>query len=354
MFAGGSARQLAIGLTIEAVLIAALAHAVIETWLARRALAWLPAHAEGHVLARESGRVRLLAARAWGYSVLAFAAALGGAGFLAETCGPWGALPAALVIRALFELPFIAWGRKLAGVWAPGTFLAEQVRRLAWELAPALPLAVMASSGWAAAWVALALLLLWRDVVAPSGRRLTAAPSYLRAHVPVWISDEGSRTGQLNARAEGIGFWRRIILNDTLVQALPAAEVVAVLAHEAGHLAHRHREWFLAWRLALAALLLVLAQSLGGDPVTTLALLVLSAPVLALPFRPLESRLIRRWEEQADAYAASRSGAESFARALERLYGANAQAALPEPLWAAFHHPHPPPRLRLERLCASS
>ncbi len=336
------------------MLIAALAHAAIETWLARRALAWLPAHAEGHVLARESGRIRLLATRALGYSILAIAASMGGADFLVEACGPWGPVPAALVIRALFEIPFAAWGRRLSGAWAPSAFLAEQSRRLAWELAPALPLAVAASSGWGAAWVALALLLLWREVVAPSGRTLTVAPSHLRAHVPVWISDEGSRTGQLNARAEGIGPWRRIVLNDTLVQTLPAAEVAAVLAHEAGHLAHRHREWYLAWRLALAALLLVLAQAMGGDTAATLALLVLSAPVLALPIRPLESRLIRRWEKQADSYAASRSGPEPFARALERLYGANAQAALPEPLWAAFHHPHPPPRLRLERLCASS
>ncbi len=335
------------------MLIAALAHAVLETWLARRALTWLSDHAEGNILARESGRVRLLAARAWGYSVLACAAALGGAAFLVEVCGPWGALPAALVIRALFEIPFVAWGRKLAGTWTPRPFLAEQTRRLAKELAPALPLAVLAGSGWLAAWAALALLLLWREMTAPSGRALTAAPSHLRAHVPVWISDEGSRTGQMNARAEGIGPWRRIILNDTLVQALPVAEVTAVLAHEAGHLAHHHREWYLAWRLTLAALLLALAQAMGDDMVTTLSLLVLAAPVLALPIRPLESMLIRRWEEQADSYAASRAGSEPFVRALERLYGANAQAALPEPLWAAFHHPHPPPRLRLERLCAS-
>ena len=337
---------------IQAVLLAALAHAVIEAWLAARALAWLPHHAEGMVLARESGRVRLLAWRGLGQSGLAMATALGGAAVLAETCGPWGGLPVALVIRAFFDLPFAAWGRRLGGVWNTRAFLAEQARRLAKELMPALPLAVAVAAGgsWLSAWIALAALLLWREIWSPSGRVLAPAPAHLRAHVPVWISDEGSRSGQLNARAEGIGPRRRIVLNDTLVQALQPDEVAAVLAHEAGHLQHRHREWFLAWRLGLAALLLTITWGTGADLATTLPLLVLAAPVLALPLRPLETRLIRRWEEQADAYAASRAGAAPFARALERLYGANAQAALPEPLWATFHHPHPPPRLRLERL----
>lgn len=337
---------------LQAVLLAALAHAATEAWLAGRALAWLRRHAEGRALMRESGRVRLLAARGLAQSGLALAAALGGAALLMEACGPWAALPAALVIRALFELPFAAWGRRLGGVWNAQSFLAEQARRLTKELTPALPLAVAASSGWLAAWAALAALLLWRELVPPSGRVLT--PSPLQAPVPVWISDEGSRSGQLNARAEGIGPVRRIVLNDTLVAALPADEVAAVLAHEAGHLKHRHREWFLAWRLGLAALLLALAWGMGGDVAPTLVVLVLAAPVLALPVRPLEARLIRRWEEQADAHAAAQAGAEPFARALERLYGANAQAPEPEPLWAAFHHPHPPPRRRLERLCASS
>ncbi|WP_170959098.1 M48 family metalloprotease [Magnetospirillum sp. 15-1] len=341
---------------LQAVLLAALAHAALEAWLAGRAQDWLRHHAEGRALIQESGRVRLLAARGLGLSALAALAALGGAALLAEVCGPWGALPAALVVRAAFDLPFAAWGRRLGGVWNPRSFLAEQARRLIKELAPALPLAVVAGGGWIAAWVALAALLLWREMAPPSGRILT--PSHFQAPVPVWISDEGSRTGQLNARAEGIGPRRRIILNDTLVEALPADEVAAVLAHEAGHLEHRHREWFLVWRLGLAALLLVLARWAGGDITTTLTLLVLAAPVLALPVRPLEARLIRRWEEQADAHAAAQAGAEPFARALRHLYGANAQAPEPERLWAAFHHPHPPPRRRLERLrnaaCASS
>ncbi|EME69495.1 integral membrane protease transmembrane protein [Paramagnetospirillum caucaseum] len=334
----------------QAVLLAALAHAVIEAWLAGRALAWLRAHAEGRTLIQEAARVRLLAARGLGQSGLAVLAALGGGAFLVKLCGPWGALPAALLIRALFDQPFAAWGRRLGGAWNARNVLAEQARRLGRELPPALPLAVVAGHGWAAAWVALATLLLWREIAPPSGRHLAPAPAGLHAPVPVWVSDEGSRSGQLNARAEGIGPWRRIVLNDTLVQALSPGEAAAVLAHEAGHLAHRHREWFLAWRLLLAALLLALAWGAGEDMTSTLALLVLAAPVLALPVRPLESRLIRRWEEQADRHAAARAGAEPFARALERLYGTNAQAPEPEKLWAAFHHPHPPPRQRLARL----
>jgi Zn-dependent protease with chaperone function len=344
----------------QMVLLAAFAHAVLEWLLAARALGWMRRHGGVPLAPRDIGRVRLPQFRALALAALAVLAALGGAETLAHSLGPIAALPAALVLRSALDLPFAAWARHLGGTLTIRAFAAEQARRLLRELTPALPLAALAgwSSqnaggwgwGWAWAWACLAALLLWREVAPPSGRVLS--PSALRSIAPVWLSDEGRRSGQLNARAEGVGPWRRIVVNDTLVAALPEDEVAAVLAHEAGHLAGRHREWFTLWRLALAALLLGLAWHWGGaaQPVATLVLLVLAQPVLALPVRPLETLLIRRWEEEADRHAAARAGAAAFARALERLYGANAQAADPEPLWAAFHHPHPSPGLRLRRL----
>ena len=340
-----------------AVALAAIIGAVLEMALARRALAWLGRRCEGRVLVLESGRVRLLAAQAVAESALALAAALGGGRLAVEACGPVMVLPVVLILRALLALPFAAWGRILASRWSLSGICREQGRRLGRELAVLLPLAAATGAvvdwggGWPVAWVGLALALLWRERVPAGGRRLSAAPPSLAglsrlSGVTVWLSDEGRRSGQLNARAEGIGRRRRIVLNDTLVEALPPDEAAAVLAHEEGHLVHRHREWFLLWRLGLglAALGLAAPDSVG------LTTLLAALPVVMLPVRPLEALLIRRWEEQADRHAAAFAGAEAFGRALERLYGANASAPAPEPLWALLHHPHPAPSVRLARL----
>ncbi|KIL99500.1 Zn-dependent protease with chaperone function [Paramagnetospirillum magnetotacticum MS-1] len=329
----------------------------LELVLARRALIWLGQRSEGRVQALESARVRLAAGRALGLAALALAVALGGARHIAEICGPILVLPAVLVLRTVLDLPFAAWGWLVAGRWSLAGFCREQARRLGRELAAMLPLAALTGAavelggGWLAAWVGLALALLWREWVPAAGRCLSAAPSPLAglSHlegVTVWLSDEGRRSGQLNARAEGIGRQRRIILNDTLVEALPLDEVTAVLAHEEGHLVHRHRERLLLWRLGLGLAALWIAAPDGVG----LAVLLAALPMLILPVRPLEALLIRRWEGQADSHAADKAGAPAFMRALERLYGANATAPAPEPLWALWHHPHPSPSARLAEL----
>lgn len=350
------------------VALIAIVHATLEVVLARRALAWLGRRCQGRVLSLESGRVRLLAVQAVAGSVLALAAALGGARYLAEVGGAALVLPMILALRAALVLPFAAWARILSGSWDPLGFLGEQGRRLGRDLGISMPLAALtglaveSGGGWPAAWLGLAALLTWREMAPASGRRLSPAPEPLARlsslpGVGVFLSDEGRSNGQLNARAEGIGRRRRIILTASLVEALPPDEVAAVLTHEEGHLRHRHREWFLAWRLVLALAGLGITARLageGGEALTGVAMLLASLPVVVLPFRPLETLLIRHWEGQADRHAAGHAGAEAFARALEHLYGANATAPAPEPLWAAFHHPHPAPSVRLGRLRPSS
>lgn len=321
-----------------AVLTAAVLAVVGEGVLAWRALVWLRRHNSGEVLARESRRVCRLAAQSLNDAVLAALAALGGAVAVVEICGPWLALPAAVVIRAVWGLPF-AKGRHPAG-----------------DLAVALPVAGLAGlalhSGlwWLAAWAGWSAVVLWREVMPAWGRRLIPAPAGLPpvAGVGLWVVEGAT---QLNARAEGIGWRRRIVFNDSLVAALPADQLAAVVAHEAGHLRGRHREWFTLWRLGLGlAAVLAAAES----PLAGLVLLVLAVPVVALAPRPLETWMIRRWEKEADRHAASVAGAEAFADALEHLYGANATAPQPEPWWAAFHHPHPVPALRLAALRRNS
>lgn len=292
---------------------------LVEMVLAWRALVWLRRRNSGPVLERESHGVRRRAVQALADAALAAGAGLGGASLLSQATGPVAALMLAVLVRALWRWPW------------PGRVWRDLILMLPLAGLVGLvqtPLAVWA--GWC-------VLVLWRELVPSGGRRLT--PFRIMEGFETFLSDEGRATGQLNGRAEGIFWHRRIVLNDALVAALPPDQLAAVVAHEAGHLHLRHREWFTLWRLGLGGL------AVWGVP--DAVLLVLAYPALALWTKPLETLMIRRWERQADSYAMARAGAANFGQALGRLYGANATAPAPEPLWAAFHHPHPVPSMRL-------
>src|SRR5262249_14714293 len=71
------------------------------------------------------------------------------------------------------------------------------------------------------------------------GTRLERLASGAGARVRgVYVMDMSRRTRTANAALMGIGNTRRIVLGDTLLEAFPADEVVAVLAHELGHHVH--------------------------------------------------------------------------------------------------------------------
>ncbi|MGQ0682796.1 M48 family metalloprotease [Bradyrhizobium sp.] len=355
--------------TIAGLAVSAVA---IEFWIARRAVAWLGRRTTGAVLARETGRVRQFAWRGAASSLLALAAALGGAAALARLSGPL-LLPIAAVLPALLDIPVAARARGREPDWR--SFFQERWRLLYSEARLSVPIAALAglampeAGWWLVAWAGFASALILRELVPPSGRTLSAiAPGPLATEIAamlrksrlegteVRVANESRRSNQMNARAQGIVAGRCIVLDDTLVAGLTTGQALAVAAHEAGHLAGRHREWFIAWRL-IAALGAAFAAALlgGGDaPQESAAMLLLALPALGLFVRPLETRLIRRWESAADRHAASLAGTKIYASALTRLFGANLAAPEPEPVWASFHHPHPPPALRLARLTAAA
>ncbi|MGN6781807.1 MAG: M48 family metalloprotease [Marmoricola sp.] len=55
----------------------------------------------------------------------------------------------------------------------------------------------------------------------------------------VLVADASRRTTTLNAYVSGFGSTRRVVLYDTLLKTTPRREVLAVVAHELGHAAHR-------------------------------------------------------------------------------------------------------------------
>ena len=161
---------------------------------------------------------------------------------------------------------------------------------------------------------------------------------------------------QLNARAELSGAAGSIVLLDTLAQSLAPPEVEAVMAHELGHLACAHLQrrngllvavWLAALGLGTA---LVWSDSARPAGWATLGAVLLVVPSLRFLLQPLVMHCLRRWELEADAFAASLVMPAELARTLVRLLELNGAAPPSDRWFALFHDSHPLLHLRLERL----
>ena len=188
----------------------------------------------------------------------------------------------------------------------------------------------------------------------------------------LFVMDGSRRSAHGNAYFTGFGRGKRIVFFDTLLSRLNADEVEAVLAHELGHFKKRHIARrltlsFLASLLGLALLGYLSAQpwfyqGLGvtidpateaGDSGVALLLFFIALPVFTFVLQPIFTRLSRRDEFEADAFAAEQSDAAFLRSALVKLYEDNASTLTPDPLHSAFYDSHPPAALRIARLQAA-
>ncbi len=147
---------------------------------------------------------------------------------------------------------------------------------------------------------------------------------------------------------------RYLLVTPALINALNQAELEAVLAHEAGHVKHRHLISYLLFFLGYLVLAFTLGElavrallsfegptrwliGLGGDEVGWVSTLI-SLPMLLLLiiyFRFIFAFFMRHFERQADAYAAQVVGPGPVMAALNRialLSGLNRHA----PSWHHF------------------
>ena len=177
------------------------------------------------------------------------------------------------------------------------------------------------------------------------------------------VMDGSKRSGHGNAYFTGFGDNKRIVFYDTLLERLSPAEVEAVLAHELGHFRKRHivQRMTLMFAASLAFLWLLgqlidapwFYTGLGVTQASTalaLILFFLVVPVFLFPLAPLTSRLSRRHEFEADAYAATHASADDLVSALVRLYDDNAATLTPDPLHSLFHDSHPAAAQRIAHL----
>lgn len=181
-----------------------------------------------------------------------------------------------------------------------------------------------------------------------------AARTQFRAQ-SIQVMDGSKRSRHSNAFFTGFGGFRKIVLFDTLIQQLAEAELEAVLAHEIGHFKKKHIPKMLA-ASALGSLLgfyllAVLSRqewflgSFGfaaGNLVPALLLFGLLSGVATFWFAPLAHWWSRRYEYQADAFAAEvMREPGSLVGALRKLNEKNLSNLTPHPLYSGFYYSHP-------------
>ncbi len=173
----------------------------------------------------------------------------------------------------------------------------------------------------------------------------------------IQVMDGSKRSGHANAFFTGFGRFRRIVLFDTLVNQLEPPELEAVLAHEIGHYRKGHVPKMLALSAAmiLAGFALVawllktpaLVQSFGfapesAGPAPALLLFSLLAGLATFWLSPLLNLLSRKYEYEADRFAAAHTaGKQPITMALRKLSEKNLANLTPHPLYSGFYHSHP-------------
>ncbi len=232
-----------------------------------------------------------------------------------------------------------------------------------------------------AAWMGFALFMMWAypAFIAPLFNKFTPLEdAKLQQRVEnllsrcgfksqgIFVMDGSRRSGHGNAYFTGLGSNKRIVFFDTLLNTLNEDQIEAVLAHELGHFRRKHvvKNMFVMAGISLLGLALLgwasgqtwFYEGLGVSTQSNamaLALFMLVIPVFLFFLHPLMTSLSRKYEYEADDYAASVSNADDLITALVALYQENASTLTPDPLVSAVYDSHPPAAMRIAHLQAN-
>jgi len=171
----------------------------------------------------------------------------------------------------------------------------------------------------------------------------------------IQVMDGSKRSRHSNAFFTGFGRFRKIVLFDTLVQQLTEPELESVLAHEIGHFKKKHIPKMLIFSAACSLggfyLVAILARqewvyrAFGFEPGSIVPVLLLGgllSGVMTFWFSPLAHAWSRRYEYQADAFAAqAMNEPRSLIGALRKLNEKNLSNLTPHPFYSGFYYSHP-------------
>ncbi len=171
----------------------------------------------------------------------------------------------------------------------------------------------------------------------------------------IFVIDGSKRSSKANAFFSGIGRKKKIVLYDTLIENHSQQELVAVLAHEAGHYKKKHiiagfilsvlQIGFTLFILSLLIFNQELSLALGAAqisiPVNLIAFGILFSPISTVTGL-LMNMLSRKNEFEADAYATHTYDGAALQLALKKLSAKNLSNLLPHKWYVFFNYSHPP------------
>ncbi|MCL2525441.1 MAG: M48 family metallopeptidase [Coriobacteriia bacterium] len=181
----------------------------------------------------------------------------------------------------------------------------------------------------------------------------------------VFVIDGSKRSTKANAYFAGFGKRKRICLYDTLIDDLEVEEIVAVLAHEIGHYKKRHIPINIALTVGLMGMQLWLMSLLLGSAALATAMgsttgapsLILGLIAFSLLFGPVsellsvgQNMLSRRFEYQADAYAARFGYGQALINGLCVISSKALSNMTPHPVVVFWTYSHPTVLQRMQAL----
>ncbi|KAA6226330.1 MULTISPECIES: M48 family metallopeptidase [unclassified Campylobacter] len=176
----------------------------------------------------------------------------------------------------------------------------------------------------------------------------------------VFVIDASKRDKRLNAYFGGLFKSKRVVLFDTLLNALNQRELIAVLGHELGHFVHKDLIKLLtSSALMLFVLFFIFAHlpnfvyeesNLNEVNAGVFVLLIIFGPVFVFFISPLINFLSRKNEFKADEHGALMTSKEDMKNALIALAKENKAFVKTSKIYTFFHLTHPSISDRLRAL----
>ena len=235
---------------------------------------------------------------------------------------------------------------------------------------------------WVWAWVVffgfqLLMIVLYPTVIAPLFNKFTPIENLeLKGKIAdlarkeglridgIYQMDATKRTRHTNAYFTGLGKAKRVVLFDSLIAAHSHEEILAILAHEIGHLKKNHIKKHLVVTGIASLLLLFLASKLlawdvmyksfgfagASDYVGLFLVGVLWEPV-GFFLSPVGMAISRWFEREADFYAIQTlNTAKDLSMALKKMARENLSNLRPHPYYVYLNYSHPPMLKRIESI----
>lgn len=179
----------------------------------------------------------------------------------------------------------------------------------------------------------------------------------------VFVMDASKRSSHGNAYFTGFGKNKRVVFFDTLLKGLQDREILAILAHELGHLKLKHIPKSLVASLVISFIGFWFMGQVAdknwfysghfiriASPGVLILLFTQAIPLYTFWFSPISTWISRKREFEADAYAAQETQASDLINGLLKLYQQNASPVVTDEVYSFFYHSHPPALERIKRL----